>query len=132
MNKSIFILEEDSDDWSLVRETLLELGMNVPLQFFSNSTDLFAHLDEAPLPSLVLVDYNTLPDNGLQVLKRLKSSSRLCEIPVVILSDSDLAQYRNECYQCGAASFIKKPDTAEGTRKKIGTFFSYWLDVVEL
>jgi two-component system response regulator len=132
MEKYGILLEEDTDDWSLVKETLNELDMNIPIRFFSNSDEMFRFIGEHPKPALIMADYNALPDSGIEVLRKLKSDETLKEIPVVILSDSDLPHYKNQSYALGASSFIKKPDTAEGTRKKIGTFFDYWFDVVEV
>ena len=132
MNKSVWIIEDDSDDRYLTKETLSDLNIDVPLHFLSSSDELFEALSTSELPSLILVDYNTTPDNGLEVLKKLKTHQRYNKLPVVILSDSNFTRYKDECYQYGACSFIKKPDTIETTQQKIGTFFKYWLEVVEL
>ena len=130
--KNIWIVEDDSDDRYLTEETLSDLGINVPLRFLSSSDELFNSLSAPEVPSLILVDYNIGPDNGLKVLKKLKEHSLYCKIPVVILSDNHLPRYKDECYQYGASSFIKKPDTMEETHQKIGTFFKYWLEVAEV
>jgi CheY-like chemotaxis protein len=130
MNKMIYMLEDDSDDRYLTEETLSDLHITVPVKFFSNSNDLFSALGDTEKPSVILVDYNTTPDNGVEVLRRIKKTNQ--NIPVVILSDSDLPQYRNECYANGANTFIKKPGTLAETKDKIGAFFKYWLDVAEV
>ena len=132
MDRYVILLEGDTDDQWLVRETMSELDLDITVHFFSDSDQMFDFLQSHPKPSLILVDYNSVPESGIDVLKKLKSMAGFSEIPVVILSESDLPYYKNECYAHGASSFIKKPDTMEGTRKKIGTFFSYWLDVVEV
>ena len=132
MDKYVLMLEDDSDDQSLVRETLSELNMDIPIKYFSNSVDFFKFLSSAELPSLILLDYNSTPDNGIAVLKKLKACNKHSHIPVVILSENDQPEYRNECYIHGASSFIKKPDTLEATNKKIGTFFKYWFEVAEV
>ena len=80
----------------------------------------------------MLIDYNSVPENGIEVLKKLKSDANYNDIPVVILSDNSLPKYKNECYRHGASSFIKKPDSAEATNKKIAAFFNYWFHVVEV
>jgi CheY-like chemotaxis protein len=132
MSKYVLMLEDDSDDQSLVKETLSELKMEIPIKYFSSSTDLFSFLSAGEKPSLILLDYNATPDNGIDVLKKLKSDKEYSQIPTVILSDNDLPHYRNESYANGASSFIKKPDTLEATHQKIGTFFKYWFEVAEV
>ena len=72
------------------------------------------------------------PDNGIEMLKKLKSNDIYQEIPVVILSDNNFSHYRSKCYQLGAASFIKKPETHQATQQKIETFFKYWFEVAEV
>jgi two-component system, response regulator len=132
MNKFVAMLEDDSDDRYLTSETLAELNIDVPIHYYSSSQDLLASLSNDPKPSLILLDYNSIPENAKEVLKKIRQDSGLSEIPVVVLSDTDLPAYKNQCYALGASSFIKKPDNLEETQKKIGTFFKYWFEVAEV
>lgn len=132
MNRFVLMLEGDGDDHYITQQTLSDLNIDISVKFVSDSSKFFSFLAEGEKPSLILADYNSAPDNGLDVLKKLKSDPNLCDIPFVILSDSDLPKYKNECYKHGASSFIKKPDTLEATNKKIASFFTYWFDVVEV
>jgi len=132
MKRFVLMLEGDGDDRYITEQTLSELDINIPVKFLSNSTEFFSFLSASNKPVLILIDYNSTPDNGIVVLKKLKSDTVYNDIPVVILSDSDHPRYKNECYQNGASSFIKKPDTADATNKKIASFFHYWFNVVEV
>jgi CheY-like chemotaxis protein len=132
MNRFVLMLEGDGDDRYITQQTLSELAIDIPIKFSSNSIEFFRSLQLAGKPSLILIDYNSTPENGLEVLKKLKSNSTYSDVPVVILSDSDHPKYKNDCYKFGASSFIKKPDTAEATNKKIASFFNYWFNVVEI
>lgn len=132
MNRFVLMLEGDGDDRYITQQTLFELNIDISIKFSTNSTEFFHSLQLSEKPSLILIDYNSTPENGLEVLKKLKSNPVNSDIPVVILSDSDDHKYKNECYKFGASSFIKKPDTFEATNRKIASFFSYWFDVVEV
>ena len=132
MNKLVVMLEDDSDDRYLTSETLAELNIDVPVKFFSSSNELLEFLKNNTKPSLILLDYNSTPENAKQVLQRIKSDNNLKEIPVVVLSDNDLPAYKKECYALGASSFIKKPDNVKETQEKIATFFKYWFEVAEV
>ena len=132
MNKFVVMLEDDSDDRYLTSETLSELNIDIHIQYFSSSNELLAFLSEGVKPSLILVDYNSTPENGKQVLQRIRQDPNLSEIPVVILSENCLSSNRNECYALGANSFIRKPDNITETQKKIATFFKYWFEVAEV
>ena len=132
MHRSILMLEDDSDDRYLTQETLQELEIDIPVTYLNSSAALFELLACGERPSLILIDYNSTPENGLQILRKLKADEAWSGIPVVILSDSDLASYRDACYRMGASSYIKKPDSVFETRAKIGTFFRYWFEVAEV
>ena len=127
----VLMLDEDTDDHSLLSETLQDLNINVPIRFFRTSSELFEFLPGLNQSALLLVDYNSQPENGLEVLKRVKGDERFRHLPVVVLSDSTLLKYRDECYAEGASVFIRKPDRVEGTERKISLFFRFWFEVAE-
>lgn len=132
MDRFVLMLEGDGDDRYITEQTLSELHIDIPIQFLSNSIEFFNFLSRSEKPILILVDYNSVPESGLEVLKKLKASVEYNDIPVVVLSDSVHPKYKDECYKFGASSFIKKPDTLEATNKKIASFFNYWFNVVEV
>jgi CheY-like chemotaxis protein len=129
--KLILMLEDDSDDRYLTESAIEELGLDIKIKFFSNSNEFLDSLTVTQ-PVLLLIDYNSTPENGIQVLKKIKDLRYSNNVPVIILSDSDSEKYKAECYAHGASSFIKKPQTVETTARKIETFFKYWLTVVEI
>lgn len=126
------MLEDDRDDRYLTSEILSELNIGIPVQFFSTSSDLMEYLLHNPKPSLILLDYNSTPENAKQVLQKIKADAGFNSIPVVVLSDNDHDVYKNECYALGASSFIKKPGNIKDTQDKIATFFKYWIEVAEV
>jgi CheY-like chemotaxis protein len=129
--KLILMLEDDSDDRYLTESAIEELGLDIKIKFFSNSNEFLDSLTVTQ-PVLLLIDYNSTPENGIQVLKKIKDLRYSNDVPVIILSDSDSEKYKAECYAYGASSFIKKPQPIEATARKIETFFKYWLTVVEV
>lgn len=130
--KLVLMLEDDGDDRYITESAVADLKLNIEIRFFSDSNQFLESIATTDKPSLLLIDYNSVPENGLEVLKKIKKLHPINSAPVVILSDSVTEKYRNECYAQGASSFIKKPETVAGTEKKIETFFSYWLEVVEV
>jgi len=130
-HKLILMLEDDGDDRYITETAIAELGLDIQIQFFSNSNDFLNCLTTVQ-PSLLLIDYNSTPENGIQVLKKIKELQPANQVPVIILSDSSSEKYKAECYAFGASSFIKKPQTVEATANKIQTFFKYWLTVAEV
>jgi response regulator RpfG family c-di-GMP phosphodiesterase len=125
------MLEDDPDDRFLTKETLDKLGYNISIAFVQYSHDLFKHLEAYEVPEIILLDFNSLPENAIKILKKLKVDVRYKRIPVVVLGDSSVLSYISECYELGANSFIKKPSTMEETLFKIDTFCKYWFSTVE-
>lgn len=127
------MLEDDSDDRYITEQAIEKLGLDVDIEFFSDSNQFLHFLaGTSPYPSLILIDYNSTPENGLAVLKKIKALTPLNKLPVIILSDSNTEKYKAECYAHGASSFIQKPQTVEATANKIETFFKYWFTVAEV
>lgn len=131
-NRYILMVEDDPDDRYLTQQTLQDIGVSVPIKFLSQSNEVLSYLDTHETPAIILVDYNSSPDNGVEVLKSLKGDARYCHIPVIILSESAAPAYVTECYRHGASTFVAKPFTSGGTRRKIERFFTYWLEVAEV
>ncbi len=80
---------------------------------------------------MIMIDYNSRPLNGKDILVRIKADKAYNDIPVVILSEVVDSAIMRECYRLGASSFITKPFTEIQAKEKIKTFFTYWLNVAE-
>lgn len=64
---------------------------------------------EKPLPGLILLDLNLPKIDGLEVLRRIKADKRTRQIPVIVLTASDLDRDIAVCRQLGVQSYIVKP-----------------------
>jgi two-component system response regulator len=130
-HRYVLMLEDDPDDRFITNESLEKLGLNITINFVQYSYELFKHLESFEKPGLILLDFNSLPENAISVVTKLKGDARYKRIPVVVLGDSSVSQYVSECYKLGVNSFIKKPSTMEETLSKIEIFFRYWFYIVE-
>jgi CheY-like chemotaxis protein len=131
-NSFILMLEDDPDDRFITQSTMSELGYNTDIKFVKDSQEFFAVLENAALPALILLDYNSSPQNAVEILKTLKTDNNYRSIPVVVLSDSTSPKHARECYMHGASSYINKPTSMAGTTGKIDIFLKYWFTVVTL
>ena len=133
----ILMLEDDSEDRYLTESTFKEIGYNVRLEFLTHGAEVMKHLnqcenDRGAVPDIILLDKNVPTGSGIEVLKELKSHPRYKTIPVVMISGSAFPNEVAESYRLGVNSYILKPSTYQQTIKKIGTFFTYWFETVEL
>jgi two-component system, cell cycle response regulator len=61
------------------------------------------------LPDAIVLDVNMPGGSGIEVLKRLKRSTKTQNIPVIIVSGSCDADVADVARQLGAAEFLPKP-----------------------
>lgn len=133
----ILMLESDPDDRFITSTVFEEQQYQVHLEFVNNSNALFSYLDQCrrsnlPYPAVLLINLNSTPLDGRNILKQLKTNIDYCHLPVVILSDSKDPKIARECYALGASSFIQKPDALSRTNETIRNFFRYWFETVVL
>lgn len=59
--------------------------------------------------NLIMTDYSMPGMTGYELLKRIKGSSKLREIPVVIMSSENILTRIDRCLEEGAEEFLVKP-----------------------
>ncbi|XP_008813274.1 two-component response regulator ORR5-like [Phoenix dactylifera] len=62
-----------------------------------------------PNVNMIITDYWMPEMTGYELLKKVKESSTLKEIPVVIMSSENVANRINRCLEEGAEDFLLKP-----------------------
>jgi CheY-like chemotaxis protein len=109
----IVVIDDNEDDVLLLREALEELaGVELVAAAADGEVGLDC-LDEClrqeGLPDLVLLDLNLPGRNGIEILQALKADPRLRDVPVVLLSTSNLESDVNRALAYGAESYLSKP-----------------------
>ena len=130
-SKYVLMLENDSDDRYITQSTLKELSLTIPIRYEYWSSSLLKALANDK-PAVILLAYNTSPENGLAIVNEIKNNKDYSDIPVVILVEQLPQEIIKKYYLAGANTVIKKPSSVEQTTKKIKTFFDYWFSVAEL
>lgn len=72
-------------------------------------TGKYADRSRYRLPGLVLLDLKMPRVEGLEVLKWIRSHSALRDLPVIVLSGSELQEDIRKAYAVGANSYLVKP-----------------------
>jgi CheY-like chemotaxis protein len=127
----VLMLENDTDDRYITQSTLKELNIKVPVRYEYWSTALL-HNIKNDKPGIILLAYNTSPENGLEIVKEIKTNNEFASTPVVILTEELQSDLINKYYLAGANTVIKKPSSVQQTTNKIKVFFDYWFSVAEL
>lgn len=114
----MLLVEDNSGDVTLIRETLRENGVGARLYVATDgeeAIDLIEQIDrqEVRCPDLILLDLNLPKRTGYEVLERLRSSPQCAQRPVVILSSSNAPQDKEQTTRLGATKYITKPSSLE-------------------
>jgi CheY-like chemotaxis protein len=126
------MMQTDADDRYITESTIREIGASVPVKFIASPDELDALIEQSGEPSVILLSDLGATHRGTELLKQLKKHPSRGYIPVVVLGEVSTDDYIRQCYLAGANTFITKPSSIAGTRKKIETFFAYWFDVAEV
>ena len=70
-------------------------------------------------PDVILLDINMPGGTGLEVLKRLRMSSKTQHIPVVVVSGNETVETETAVRDLGAADFLHKPVEKEQLRSTV-------------
>jgi two-component system response regulator len=87
----------------------------------------WADRDPDDLPRAVLLDIKMPRVDGVEVLRELKASERLANVPVVMLTSSAEPKDIATCYALGVNSYVVKPVDIDEYFRSIGDVGRYWV-----
>lgn len=133
----ILLVEDNSDDAEMTIRELRKHNMANNLFHVEDGGEALDFLFARGLytttrnpnqpPKLVLLDIQMPKINGIEVLEKMKSDSKIRSVPVVILTSSKEHPDVKRCYDLGANSYIVKPVNFEGFCSAIKSLGFYWL-----
>jgi CheY-like chemotaxis protein len=85
--------------------------------------------DEAPLPDLILLDWNLPKISGGEVLQRVKHHPDLRKIPILVLSSSDADADILSAYSNHANGYITKPGNYGALEAIVETIERFCMEV---
>lgn len=136
--KEVLLVEDNEDDIFLTKEAFKENKLPNKLNVVKTGIEALKYLQkEGPYsnvarPNVVLLDLNLPELSGFEVLKEIKNSENLKDIPVVILSTSSLERDIEKCYKLCANCYIKKSVNLDDFFEAINVFGKFWLSVATL
>ena len=109
--KRLLIIDDDIEDQEIFMEALKEVDKTVLCYTAISGEDAFRQMetDVVMLPDLIFLDLNMPKLNGKQVLKEIKKSRSLSDIPVIMYSTSFAPRDIEEVKESGAAHYLLKP-----------------------
>lgn len=134
----ILLLEDEPADAHLVRISLREARVHCRLHHLLDGREGLDFLyrkpphEAAPRPDLILLDLNMPRMNGREFLAVVKADDTLCDIPVVVLTTSEVERDVVASYKNGAAGYITKPVDMEQFIAAINQLSDYWFILTRL
>lgn len=141
MNKTIMLVEDNSDDIVLIQRAFKKCCMGNKMVVARDGVEALEYLFgkcegsdryKAVLPDVVLLDVKMPRMDGLETLKQIRSHSRTAYLPVVMLTSSDEERDKLQSYKLGANSYIQKPVDFNKFLDVVRYLGLYWLTINEL
>lgn len=134
----ILLLEDEPADAHLVRISLRDARVHCRLHHVLDGREGMDFLHrkppypDAPRPDLILLDLNMPRMNGREFLAAIKAEEALCDIPVVVLTTSDVERDVEASFKNGASGYITKPVDIEQFTAAIAQLSDYWFVLTRL
>jgi len=107
MIKTIYVTEDGDDIRELVCYALGSAGFAA--QGFPEPKSFWRAMENPPLPDMILLDIMLPGEDGLSVLKKLKTSVKTAQLPVILLTAKGSELDRVRGLDMGADDYVTKP-----------------------
>jgi CheY-like chemotaxis protein len=129
----ILYVEDNLDHAELVLRGLERHGVRERVVHLENGEQALALLEAvktntAVRPKLVLLDLRLPRVDGLDVLRQMKSSIELRDIPVIVFTTSAGSRDIHDAYANFANSYLVKPDDLSTLNALLTDLSTYWLE----
>ena len=110
MQPKVLVVDDSRFQVQMLKMALEERGFEVLVALDTAQAGMFAlhHI-----PQAIVLDINMPGGSGIDVLKRLKHSTKTQKIPVIVVSGNEDPDIKNVALQLGAKLFLAKPVDAE-------------------
>ena len=132
--QTVLMADDDDEDCMLAANAFAESGAKVAFSCVCDGIELMNYLNEhlagrgdRELPKLILLDLNMPRKDGREALIEIKAEPALQNIPIIILSTSQVQKDVAFCMKAGAQSFISKPATFDEWVEIMKSLAENWL-----
>ncbi|HEX4375225.1 MAG TPA: response regulator [Puia sp.] len=127
--EKVFIVDDDPDDRQIIMQAFVENHSQVGCLFFENAGQALNKMntESHELPDLILLDLNMPGLSGLQALKEIRQNKKFAQIPIVVLTTSQLKKDKMSSYELGANCFLTKPDSYSKLIRIVDAIIKLWL-----
>lgn len=133
---AILLVEDEPNSAFFVQHLFRKLDLPNPLRVARDGQEAIDYLDGVgafadrqshPFPGLVLLDLNMPKLAGFEVLRRIRASSALRALIVIILTASSSNEDIAQAYLLGANAYLVKPLQIEELELMVKAIKDFWL-----
>jgi CheY-like chemotaxis protein len=117
----ILVADDSRFQIALLSAGLRDMGFEVVVAEDALQAGMIA---QRTAPDAIVLDINMPGGSGIEVLKRLRRSTKTRRIPVVIVSGSNDADVRQVAMELGIADFLSKPVDVDELGKTLSDLLS--------
>lgn len=134
----ILLVEDSATDILMTQEALSEAKLLTILHIVEDGVSALAFLRQtgpyanAPRPDLILLDLNLPRKNGRELLAEIKDDPDLQQIPVVVLTTSNVEEDIVKAYNLHANCYVVKPLDFTCFVEVIRSIRHFWFTIVTL
>ncbi|MFZ6012716.1 MAG: response regulator [Bacteroidota bacterium] len=113
MHKTVVLIDDDSDDLDLMRESLTQVDSSINCVSFVFAEEAIRLLTKELilLPDYIFIDINMPKLDGMECLKQLRSIPEFRETPIIMCSTSMPSTVSEQLIKQGATYTFQKPNT---------------------
>lgn len=115
---TVLHVDDDPNDTTLLQVACARAAVDFQLQNIGDGTEVIDYLSGAgkyadreryEIPGLVLLDLKMPRATGWEILKWIRAHAVLKNLPVIVLSGSEMQEDKLRAFQGGATSYLVKP-----------------------
>jgi CheY-like chemotaxis protein len=105
MKKTVLVIDDDATIRFLLQNILRDYEV-IPKE---DGYEALAWLNSGNVPDLILLDMEMPNINGRVLIRRIKSSYKHRQVPIMVMSGTDSKLIKNSFLKLGASDYIIKP-----------------------
>ena len=135
--KKVVVADDDQSAIELLREAFERSSLTCEIDAVFSGQQLLDYLKKVDAameerPSLILLDLNMPGKDGRQTLLEIKADPRMKDIPIIIMTSSELEEDVDKSYQCGVNAYLKKPSVFADLVKMTSAIKDFWFGCATL
>ena len=105
MKKNILVIDDDAT----IRFLLINILRDYEVISKEDGYEALSWLNSGNVPDLILLDMEMPNINGRVLIRRIKSSYKHRQVPIIVMSGTDSKLIKNNFLKLGASDYIIKP-----------------------